>query len=50
VDCKWVFKIKKNSAGEINKYKAHLVARGFTQVHSIDYYNMYAPVARTTSL
>ena len=31
VSCKWVFKIKKNTAGEINKYKAHLVACSFTQ-------------------
>ena len=31
VSCKWVFKIKKNTAGEIDKYKAWLVAHGFTQ-------------------
>ena len=46
VDCKWVFKIKKNSASEIDKYKARLVARGFIQVQGVDYYEMYAPVAR----
>ena len=50
VDCKWVFKIKKNSAGEIDKYKAQLVAHGFTQVQGVDYYEMYAPVARLSSL
>lgn len=32
VDTKWVFWIKKNSAGEVEKYKARLVARGFTQI------------------
>ena len=26
VSCKWVFKIKKNAAGEIDKYKMQLVA------------------------
>ena len=49
VDTKWVLKIKKNSAGEIDKYKARLIARGFTQIYGIDYYETYAPVARLTS-
>jgi len=46
VDCKIVLRIKKNTAGEIDKYKARLVARGFTQIHSVDYYETYTPVAR----
>jgi hypothetical protein len=44
-----VLRIKKNAAGEIEKYKARLVARGFTQIHGVDYYEMYAPVARLAS-
>ena len=32
VDSKWVFQLKKNAKGEIVKWKARLVARGFTQV------------------
>jgi Reverse transcriptase (RNA-dependent DNA polymerase)/gag-polypeptide of LTR copia-type len=49
VDSKWVLRIKKNSAGEIDKYKARLVAKGFTQIYGVDYYESYAPVARLTS-
>jgi hypothetical protein len=50
VDSKWVFRIKKNSAGEIDKYKARLVARGFTQIHGVDYHEMFAPVAKLASV
>ena len=50
VNCKWVFKIKKNAAGEIDKYKARLVARGFTQQYGVDYDETYAPIARLASL
>jgi hypothetical protein len=49
VDSKWVLKIKKNAAGEIDKYKARLVARGFTQIYGVDYYETYSPVARLSS-
>ena len=50
VGCKWVFKIKRNTAGEIDKYKARLVAKGYSQVQGVDYDNTYAPVARLSSL
>ena len=50
ISCKWVFKIKKNAAGEINKYKACLIVRGFTQQYGIDYDETYAPVAHLASL
>ncbi|KAJ3481936.1 hypothetical protein NLJ89_g12173 [Agrocybe chaxingu] len=49
VDCKWVLRVKKNADGEIEKRKARLVARGFTQIYGLDYYETYAPVARLAS-
>ena len=50
VSCKWVFKIKKNAAGEINKYKACLIVHSFIQQYSVDYDETYIPITHLTSL
>ena len=50
VACKWVMHIKKDAAGKIKHYKAGLVAKGFTQVYSVDYYETFTPVAKLTSI
>jgi hypothetical protein len=42
---KWVFKLKKDEAGEVVKHKARLVMCGFIQQESIDYDDAFAPVA-----
>ena len=46
IGLKWIFKIKRNSDGSINKYKARLVAKGYIQRHGIDFEEVFAPVAR----
>src|ERR1700678_3195560 len=49
VDSRWVLQVKKNAASEVEKYKAHLVAKGFTQIYGVDFYKTYAPIARLAS-
>ena len=44
VGCKWVFVRKRNEKNEIVRYKARLVAQGFSQRPGIDYEETYSPV------
>lgn len=46
IGLKWVFKLKKNSAGDVIKHKARLVAKGYVQQQGIDYDEVFALVAR----
>jgi transposase InsO family protein len=50
VGCRWLFKMKRDKDGNVSKFKARLVAQGFTQVFGVDYAETYAPVARYTSI
>ena len=37
IGCKWIFKTKRDSKGDVERYKAHLFAKGFTQKEGNDY-------------
>ena len=47
---RWLYKIKHDVDGSVEKYKARFVARGFTQKEGIDYDETFALVARYTTI
>src|ERR1044072_8819679 len=50
IPLKWVYKVKVKPNGEIAKYKASLVAKGFLQKEGLDYGEVFAPVARMETI
>ena len=50
VTSKWLYKIKHVADGNVEKFKARFVARGFSQVEGVDYDETFAPMAIFSSI
>ena len=50
ISVKWVFKKKMNAQGKIEWYKTRLVAKRYKQKATIDYHEVFAPVARMETI
>jgi hypothetical protein len=48
--CKWVYINKYALDGSVERHKAWLVAKGFSQVEGIDYNETLAPIAKMNSI
>ena len=51
VGCKWVFKRKPGIPGvEPARYKARVVAKGFSQIEGVDYHEIFSTVVKHSSI
>jgi hypothetical protein len=47
---KWVFVHKYDKLGKLTKYKAQLVAKGYSQISGIDFIDVFSPVVRLKTI
>jgi hypothetical protein len=50
IPCKWVFKKKMDNDENVHIYKACLVAKGFKQIHGIEYDETFSLIAMLKSV
>jgi hypothetical protein len=50
IGSKWVFKVKRNPDGSVERYKARLVAKGYAQRPGVDFDETFAPTTKWAAL
>lgn len=50
IPSKWIFRVKTNPDGNIDKYKARFVIKGFNQRQGVDYNQTFSPVVKLSTI
>lgn len=50
VGYKWMFTVKYKANGAVERYKAYLVMKIFTQIYGIDYTKIFAPLVKLNTI
>jgi Reverse transcriptase (RNA-dependent DNA polymerase) len=50
VGSRWVFRVKRDNIGDINKFKSRVVAQGYSQIAGVDFQETFSPTIRLTSI
>ncbi|XP_016442513.1 putative mitochondrial protein AtMg00820 [Nicotiana tabacum] len=50
IGCKWVYRVKQNSYGSLDRCKAHLIAEGYTRSYGVDYSDTFSLVVHPATV